>query len=342
MPALMIRRKALFLITHDLGFALRSGHDTFNGFLEGIHADRLLIATRRKQRRLIHEIAEIRTRKARRPPCQDIEIRILVHWLALRMHLQDCQAAAHIRLIDHDLTVETAWAQKRRIEYVRTVRRRDDDDALIRRKAIHLNEQLVECLLALIMAAADTGTALPAHGIDFIDEDDARGIFLRLIEQVTYPGGTDTDEHLDEIRTADREERHTGLTGNCPRQKGLACARRAKEQYALRDARPELIEFLRMLQELDNLLELLLRLIGTSHIGKIHLHLIRTAHAGPALAERHHAAAAALCLLHDEEPHANQKQHRQQRREHRRPPRRLRRVLRFDIHILRLQLLHQV
>ena len=37
---------------------------------------------------------------------------------------------------------------------------------------------------------------------------------LRLLEQIAHPRGADADEHLDEVRARDREERHPGLAGD--------------------------------------------------------------------------------------------------------------------------------
>ena len=258
------------------------------------------------------------------------------------MDLEDGQAAAHIRLVDDDLAVEAARAQERRVEDIGAVRRRDDDDALVGRKAVHLDEQLVERLLALVMAAADAGTALASDGIDLVDEDDARRVLLRLLEEVADTRGTDTDEHLDEVRTRNREERHAGLTGNGAREQRLTSARGAEEQDALRDAGTELVEFFRVLEELDDFLELLLRLIRTGDIAERDLDLVGSAHARAALAERHDASAAALRLLHDEEPDTDEEQDGDDRREHLRPPRRLRRVLRRDVDALRRELLVEI
>ena len=53
------------------------------------------------------------------------------------------------------LPVEATRAQQRRVQNVRPVGRRDDDDASVTLKAVHLRQQLVERLLALVVAAAD-------------------------------------------------------------------------------------------------------------------------------------------------------------------------------------------
>jgi hypothetical protein len=49
------------------------------------------------------------------------------------------------------------------------------------------------------VTAAHAGSAVPADGVDLVDEDDGRGVLLGLLEQVPDPGGADADEHLDEV-----------------------------------------------------------------------------------------------------------------------------------------------
>ena len=48
--------------------------------------------------------------------------------------------------------------------------------------------------------------------IDAVDEHDAGGVLLALLEQVADARGADADEHLDEVRAADREEGDVGFT----------------------------------------------------------------------------------------------------------------------------------
>src|SRR6202043_2137696 len=102
----------------------------------------------------------------------------------------------------------------------------DQDDALIRLEAVHLDEQLVQGLLALVVAAAETGPAMPADRVDLVDEDDAGRVLLALLEHVAYPAGADADEHLDEVRARDGEERHVGFAGDGAGEQGLAGAGR--------------------------------------------------------------------------------------------------------------------
>ncbi len=81
-------------------------------------------------------------------------------------------------------------------------------------EAVHLDEDLVEGLLALVVATAEAGAALAADRVDLVDEDDARRVALGLVEQVADAAGADAHEHLDELRAGDAEERHARLAGD--------------------------------------------------------------------------------------------------------------------------------
>src|SRR5699024_11254381 len=120
-------------------------------------------------------------------------------WLALGVDAQDLLAADEVRVADRDLAVAAARAQEWWVEHVRSVRRGHEDDALAAVEAVHLHEQLVEGLLALVVAAAHSGATLATDGVDLVDEDDAGCVLLRLHEQVAHTGGTDTNEHFHEV-----------------------------------------------------------------------------------------------------------------------------------------------
>ena len=115
--------------------------------------------------------------------------------------------------------------QERRVEDVGTVRGGDEDDALVRVEAVHLDEQRVQRLLALVVPAAEARAAVPADGVDLVDEDDAGRVLLALLEEVADARGADADEHLDEVGAGDREEGDVGLAGDGAREERLAGAR---------------------------------------------------------------------------------------------------------------------
>ena len=123
-------------------------------------------------------------------------------------------------------------------------------------EAVHLDQHLVQRLLALVIAAAEAGAAMAADGVDLVDEDDAGRVLLALLEHVAHPARADAHEHLDEVGARDGEERHVRLARDGAGKQRLTGAGRADQQHALRDLAAEALEFLRVLQELDDLLQL--------------------------------------------------------------------------------------
>jgi hypothetical protein len=184
----------------------------------------------------------------------------------------------------------------------------DQDHALVGLKAVHLDQQLVQRLLAFVIAAAEPGATVTADRVDFVDEDDAGRVLLALLEHVTHPRGADADEHFDEVRARDGEEGHVRFAGDGAGEKRLAGTRRADEQTALRNLAAQALEFLRILQELDDLLELGLGLVDPRDIIERDAADLLGQQTGTRLAETHGASAAALHLPHDEQPGADEEQ----------------------------------
>ena len=198
---------------------------------------------------------------------------------------------------------------KRRIEHVGPVGRGDDDDALIGLEAVHLDEQLVQGLLALVIAVAEAGAAMAADRVDLVDEDDAGRVLLGLLEHVADAAGADADEHLDEVRARNGEEGDVGLAGDGAGEQGLAGAGRADQQRALRDLAAEAGELGRVLEELDDLLQLLARLVDAGDVVEGDAAVLLGQHLGLGLAEAHRARAGILLhLAHHEEGDAEDQQ----------------------------------
>ncbi|MBA7691344.1 hypothetical protein ES703_99887 [subsurface metagenome] len=68
------------------------------------------------------------------------------------------------------------------------------------------------------MTTTQPSATLATYSINLINEDNARGITFSLVKEVTHPGGTNADKHLDEFTAADRKERHPGFTSYSPSQ----------------------------------------------------------------------------------------------------------------------------
>ena len=213
-------------------------------------------------------LREVGAGEARGLAGERVEVDLLGQRLAARVDLEDLRAALAVGAVDDDLAVEAARAQQRGVEDVGAVGGGDEDDVVLHLEAVHLDEQLVERLLALVVTAAEAGAAVAADGVDLVHEDDAGRVLLGLLEEVAHARGADADEHLDEVRAGDREERHARLAGDRAREQRLAGARRPVEQHALRDARAERLELLRVLQELLDLVELLDRLVDAGDVAE--------------------------------------------------------------------------
>jgi hypothetical protein len=87
-------------------------------------------------------------------------------------------------------------------------------------------------------------------------------------------------------RSRRSKERHPGLAGDGPGQQGLAGAGRAGQQHAGGDAAAEPREFLRVFEEIDDLLQLLLGLVDAGHVLEGDLVVALFLQPGPVLAER--------------------------------------------------------
>ena len=285
----------------DPALLLGAGHDLHGSLFDVLHRDGLAAAACSQQSGLVDEVLEVSARKACGALCDDLEGDIRGEGLVLGVDLQDLLAALDVGQADVDLTVEAARAEQGLIEDVGTVGSRHDDDAVVGLEAVHLDQQLVQGLLALVVTAAETGTALTAHSIDLINEDDAgHGLFC-LVEEVAHTGCADADVHLDEVRAGDGVERHTGLTGAGAGQQGLAGTRRADEQHAVRDACTQRVELVGALEELHDLFQLFLLFVFTGHIGKGGGLLVLVLVLDLSFADIHDAAATADAAPHHRE-----------------------------------------
>ena len=163
------------------------------------------------------------------------------------MDIEDLAPAVAVGRLDADAAVKPPRPQQRLVEDLGTVGRAQDDDGVVALEAVHLGEDLVERLLALVVGAGDPHRSLAraADGVELVDEDDRRGRLLGLGEQVAHTGGADAHDRLDELRGGDREERGVGLTRHRARQERLAGAGGAEHQHAVRHPSAELLVALR-------------------------------------------------------------------------------------------------
>src|SRR5262245_47987251 len=300
--AFVVRRNLLFFFGQDERFTLRAHQDLILSQLEVVLQHGLAVLASRAQSGFIHHVGEIGSGEARCSTCQHREIYIFSQRNLAGMYSQNFLTSANIRTIDDDAAIEAPGAQQSRIEHVGPVRGSHQDDTFVRLEAVHLNQQLVQRLFALIVTTSETCAAVTADSVNFIDEDDAGRIFLALFEQVANAAGANADEHFYEVGPRNREKWHVCFASNCPGKEGLTGSRRSNQQHSLGNASTQFLELLGFAQELNNLLELFLGLLHAGDILKRHLFLLHGEQPGPALTERQGLISAGLHLPDHEEP----------------------------------------
>ncbi len=98
------------------------------------------------------------------------------------MHLEDLCAAQLVRPVDEHLAVEASRAQQCRVEDLRAIGRGEQDQPFTRIEAVHFDQQLVQGLLFLVVAAESVRAAGAAERVEFVDENDGRRSLARLLE----------------------------------------------------------------------------------------------------------------------------------------------------------------
>ena len=150
--------------------------------------------------------------------------------------------------------------QQRGVELLEQVRRGDHDEFAGRREAVHLDEQLIERLLALGVVVR------PAHGadgVDLVDEDDRRRVLARLAEQppdarlAPRPANISTKLEADCAKNCAPDSLATALASNVLPVPGGPCSRMPFGTLA-----PSSLKRAGLAQEVDDLLQLGLGLVG--------------------------------------------------------------------------------
>ena len=154
---------AAVFFRHDEGMAGDTHQKLVAGFLEIARINLLLVLAGGEKGGLVHEVREIGAAHAGGRAREMLEVDARVERDFRGVNLEDRLAFLDVGHRDDDLPVEAAGAKERGIKNVGTVRRGEDDDAVFRLEAVHLDEHLVERLLALVVPAAVACAARPAN-----------------------------------------------------------------------------------------------------------------------------------------------------------------------------------
>ena len=155
------------------------------------------------------------------------------------------------------------------------------------------------------MAAAHAGTALPAHCVNLVNEDNTRRMLFGGVKQIAHTGSAHAHKHLHKIGAANGEKRHSGLASRGLGQQSLARTRRAVKQHAFRNSRAQLIVLFGRFQKVHHLGKLLDNLVNASHILKGGTLFLIQIEPGPAFTKLHNLAAALPLIKHKEQERAD-------------------------------------
>jgi hypothetical protein len=149
--------------------------------------------------------------------------------------------------------VEPAGTEQRLIEILGPVGRADHEHPFPLRKAVHLDEQLIE--RAVVLVVTPVVPPAGAERVDLVDENHAAPL-SGFAEQRFESRSAQSDQKTGDFGARDREERHASLAGNGARHEGFAGAGRTVHQDALGDPSAHFVEFAGRFEKLHDLAQL--------------------------------------------------------------------------------------
>ena len=143
---------ALLLGGHHLGLLLQTADDAVHSVEEVLLGDGFLVVAGGDQGGLVADVGNVSAGESRSLTRQEVDVEAVVGLQRLQMYLEDSLALCHVGQVDVDLTVETSGTQQCLVKHVDAVGGCQNDDTRVGAKAVHLGEQGVERVLALIVA----------------------------------------------------------------------------------------------------------------------------------------------------------------------------------------------
>ena len=270
MPALVVGGAAAVVAAHH-HLALGAEDDPLERIGEVGLEHLLVIAARGEQRRLVDEVGEVGADHARRGRRDPAEVDVGAERHGARVHLEDRLAPVRsggctaTRRSKRPGRSSASSSTSGRFVAAITITPVDESKPSIsvriwfsvcsRSSLPPLNPATPELRERPIASSSSMKTIAGAAS-------------FACVEEVAHARRADADDRLDELRRRQREERRARLAGDRTREQRLAGTRRAGEQHAVRDPRPELLVLPGMAQEVDHLRELGLGLVDPGDVGE--------------------------------------------------------------------------
>ena len=116
--AALVVGDALAILAGEKQRPLGAEHDLLQRVVEVLLAHRAFLAPRGEQRRLVHQVLEVRAGEARRGRCQLRKPHVGVERHLARVHLEDRLAPRLVGQVNDHAPVEAPGAQQRAVEHV--------------------------------------------------------------------------------------------------------------------------------------------------------------------------------------------------------------------------------
>ena len=140
---LVVCNRLLFLIGQHGVLFLVARDDDLDGFFQICFRDHGPVVAHGAQGCFVDHVCQLRAGCAGRHTRNRVEIHIVARFDLLCVNLQNCLAPGKIRKLHGYAPVEASGARERRVQRFGTVRRGENDDAIVIVKAVHFSQQLV-------------------------------------------------------------------------------------------------------------------------------------------------------------------------------------------------------
>ena len=271
------------------------------------------VLPRGEERRLVQTVGQVGAGEARRTPCDGRRSTSgaigLPRACTFRMRKRPARSGASTAIWRSKRPGRSSAGSSTSGRLVAAIRMTPPRDV----EAVHLDEELVERLLALVVAAAHAGAAVATDGVDLVDEDDRRRVVLGLLEQVADAAHR---RPRTSRRSPSRRSRRRGRRPcRRPRAPAASCpcpaGRRAGRPWGSWRRPPG--TWPGPGQELLDLLSSSTASSAPATSANVVLRHVLGDQLGLGVAEVHDAVAAALHLPHEEEEQQDDQRDREQR-----------------------------
>ncbi len=135
------------------------------------------------ERRLVAYVGYVGSREPGRLLGEEPAVELRIEFQIAQVHVEDLLALLGVGKPYLYLAVETSRAHQRLVEDVGAVGGREHYDARVGLESVHLRKELVEGVFTLVVARESRVlAACAAYGVYLVDEDDAGGLLLGLLE----------------------------------------------------------------------------------------------------------------------------------------------------------------